>query len=152
MRDRSGHVGSYAHNGDYPPSSHRFFTDLSHYPAEDEGRTVTNMKTHVLVASGFAVLLLSACTASVSVGTPTVPAAEVERQATEALAEGQGAPLAEMPPIECPSDLPGEIGASIVCILGDPAAGNTYDVTITVDSVDGDDIGFDVQVAEQPRE
>jgi hypothetical protein len=110
------------------------------------------MKTHVFVASGFAVLLLSACSASVSVGTPSVPADEVERQAIEALAEGQGVPLADMPPMACPSDLPGEIGASIVCILGDPAVGNTYDVTITVDSVEGDDVGFDVQVAEQPRE
>jgi hypothetical protein len=110
------------------------------------------MKLQAIFAGGLSVLLLSACSASVSVGTPSVPADEVERQAIEALAEGQGVPLADMPPMACPSDLPGEIGASIVCILGDPAVGNTYDVTITVDSVEGDDVGFDVQVAEQPRE
>lgn len=110
------------------------------------------MKLQAIFAGGLSVLVLSACSASVSVGTPSVPADEVERQAIEALAEGQGVPLADMPPMECPSDLPGEIGASIVCILGDPAVGNTYDVTITVDSVEGDDVGFDVQVAEQPRE
>ncbi len=110
------------------------------------------MKLQAFIAGGFAVLVLSACSASVSVGTPTVPADEVERQAIEALAEGQGVPLVDMPPMECPSDLPGEVGASIVCILGDPTAGNTYDVTITVDSVEGDDVGFDVQVADEPRQ
>jgi hypothetical protein len=110
------------------------------------------MKTQALIAGGFAALLLSACSASVSVGSTSVPADEVERQAIEALAEGQGVPLADMPPMACPSDLPGEVGASIVCILGDPAAGNTYDVTITVESVNGDDVAFDIQVADEPRQ
>ena len=110
------------------------------------------MKIQALIAGSFAALLLSACSASVSVGEPSVSAAELERQATEALSESQGVPLADMPPMECPSDLAAEVGASIVCILGDPAAGNTYDVTITIKTVNGDDVDFDVQVADEPRQ
>ncbi len=92
---------------------------------------------------------LTACT--VSVGTPSLSSTEVEEKATAALAESQGIPLEEMPPLECPSDLTAEVGASIVCVIGDPALGNTYDVTITVETVDGEDVGFDVQVADMPR-
>lgn len=87
-----------------------------------------------------------------TVGTPSLSSTEVEEKATAALAEGQGVPLDEMPPIECPSDLPAEVGASIVCVIGDAAVGNTYDVTITVETVEGNDVNFDVQVADEPRE
>lgn len=94
-------------------------------------------------------LLAAACT--VSVGTASIPSSEVEQQATEALAETEGIPIEEMPPIECPSDLRAEVGATIVCVIGDPTVGNTYDVTITVETVDGEDVGFDVRVADVPR-
>lgn len=87
-----------------------------------------------------------------TVGTPSLSATEVEQKATAALAEGQGVPLDEMPPIECPSDLPAEVGASIVCVIGDAAVGNTYDVTITVETVEGDDVSFDIRVADEPNE
>ena len=102
-----------------------------------------------VVGSAIAALMVSACT--VSTGTLSLSADEVEQKATAALAEGQGIPLEEMPPLECPSDLPAEVGASIVCVIGDPAQGNTYDVTITVETVDGDDVGFDIKVADIPR-
>jgi hypothetical protein len=75
----------------------------------------------------------------------------VEEKATAALAEGQGVPLEEMPPLKCPSDLPAEVGASIVCVIGDAAVGNTYNVTITVETVEGDDVSFDIQVADEPN-
>ncbi len=94
-------------------------------------------------------LLLSACT--LTVGTSSLSATEVEQKATAALAEGQGVPLEEMPPLECPSDLPAEVGASIVCVIGDAAVGNTYDVTITVETVEGEDVNFDIQVADEPN-
>lgn len=94
-------------------------------------------------------LLLSACT--LTVGTSSLSATEVEQKATAALAEGQGVPLEEMPPLECPSDLPAEVGASIVCVIGDAAVGNTYDVTITVETVEGEDVTFDIQVADEPN-
>ena len=108
------------------------------------------MKITALVTVPVLTLALSGC--SVSVGTSALSASEVEEQATAALAESQGIPLEEMPPLECPSDLPAEIGASIVCVIGDPAQGNTYDVTITVETVEGEDVGFDIKVADTPRQ
>lgn len=107
------------------------------------------MRKSAIVTGIISAFLLTACT--VSVGTASLSAAEVEEKATAALAEGQGIPLEEMPPLECPSDLTAEVGASIVCVIGDPAVGNTYDVTITVETVEGDDVGFDIQVADQPN-
>jgi hypothetical protein len=108
------------------------------------------MKPLAIASAGLVAVLVSACSASV--GTTSLSATEVEEKATAALAESQGIPLAEMPPLDCPGDLPAEVGASIVCIIGDPAQGNTYDVTITVETVDGEDVGFDIQVADMPRQ
>ena len=103
----------------------------------------------VWAACTAAIALVSAC--SMSVGTPSLSADEVEQQATRSLAEAQGIAPEDMPPLDCPSDLPAEVGASIVCVIGDSTQGNTYDVTITVESVDGDNVGFDISVADQPR-
>lgn len=108
------------------------------------------MNKTMIVSAAVAALLLSAC--SVSVGTSSLSADQVEEKATAALAESQGVPLEEMPPLDCSSDLPAEVGASIVCVIGDPAQGNTYDVTITVETVEGEDVGFDIQVADAPRQ
>lgn len=108
------------------------------------------MKKTMIVSAAVVAVLVSAC--SVSVGTESLSATEVEEKATAALAESQGIPLEEMPPLECPSDLTAEVGASIVCVIGDPAQGNTYDVTITVETVEGEDVGFDIQVADAPRQ
>lgn len=109
-----------------------------------------DMKTSRIVSVACIPLFLAAC--SVSVGTSSLSADEVEQKATAALAESQGIPLEEMPPLECPSDLNAEVGASIVCVIGDPAEGNTYDVTITVENVEGDNVNFDIKVADQPRQ
>ena len=103
----------------------------------------------MMVSAALTALLLAAC--NVSVGTTSLSATEVEQKATAALAESQGIPLEEMPPLECPSDLAAEVGATMVCVIGDPAQGNTYDVTITVETVDGEDVAFDIQVADTPR-
>ena len=103
-----------------------------------------------MVSAAIAALLLTAC--NVSVGTASLSASEVEEKATAALAESQGIPLEEMPPLECPADLAAEVGATMVCVIGDPAQGNTYDVTITVETVDGEDVAFDIQVADVPRQ
>lgn len=104
----------------------------------------------VIVLAIGSTLALGAC--SVSTGSLTLSSSEVEQKATAALAEAQGIPLEEMPPLECPSDMSAEIGASMVCVIGDPTQGNTYDVTITVETVEGTDVGFDIKVADQPRQ
>ena len=108
------------------------------------------MNKSMIVTAALTALFVSAC--SVSVGTASLSSTEVEEKATAALAESQGIPLDEMPPLDCTSDLPAEVGASIVCVIGDPAEGNTYDVTITVETVEGDDVGFDIKVADAPRQ
>jgi len=107
------------------------------------------MKTSLIVSAAITAFLVSAC--SVSVGTSSLSATEVEQKATAALAESQGVPLGDMPPLECPSDLAAEVGASITCVIGDPAQGSTYDVVVTVETVDGEDVAFDIQVADTPR-
>jgi hypothetical protein len=108
------------------------------------------MRTTPWICLSATALFVSACT--ISSGTPMLSATEVEQQATAALAQSEGIPLEEMPPLECPSDLTAEVGATMVCVIGDPAMGNTYDVTITVETVNGEDVGFDIQVADTPRQ
>ena len=53
------------------------------------------------------------------------------------------------PQITCPSDLRAEVGASMVCSI--PLSGKTYDVTVTVTSVEGGKAKFSVVVASAPR-
>jgi hypothetical protein len=49
--------------------------------------------------------------------------------------------------VTCP-DLPGTVGAAIRCTLD--ADGVSYGVTVTVTSVEGADVQFDIQVDDQP--
>jgi hypothetical protein len=44
---------------------------------------------------------------------------------------------------DCPDDLKGEVGKSIVCTA--TRAGETFDVKVTVTSVEGDTINFDIE-------
>lgn len=83
-----------------------------------------------------ALLALAGCTMSLS-----VDADDVETQAADALAPQLG----YTPDISCPDDLKGEVGATLVCELTDDQ-GTTHDATITVTSVDGTDVNFDVNV------
>lgn len=104
-----------------------------------------------LIAATIAIAGLAATACTVTVGTSYLSASEVEQEATASLAASQGVPLDEMPPLECPADLAAEVGATMVCVIGDPAQGNTYDVTITVETVEGEDVSFDIKVADEPR-
>ncbi|WP_034987164.1 DUF4333 domain-containing protein [Corynebacterium jeikeium] len=51
--------------------------------------------------------------------------------------------------IECPSGLKAEEGAKIECKLHD--SGETYSVDVTADKVDGNDVHYNVEVADQPE-
>lgn len=55
------------------------------------------------------------------------------------------------PDIDCEDDLPAEEGAAIVCTLTADGLEGEYDVDITVNSVDGNNVAYDVQVADTPR-
>ena len=51
--------------------------------------------------------------------------------------------------VTCPDDLKGEVGTKEKCELKDGA--DTYGVTVTVTSVDGTDVKFDIKVDDKPE-
>ena len=51
--------------------------------------------------------------------------------------------------LNCPNDLPAVLGTKVTCYLHDGP--DVFDVVVTVTSVDGDNVLFDVDVAPQPR-
>lgn len=96
----------------------------------------------VIVGAGF---VLGACSGEVSIGDETINASELEKQASVALTDKTGQAPAS---IICPSDLKAEVGESEVCELEDQQGG-TYDMTITITSVDGDgNAKFNIQVGD----
>ncbi len=100
----------------------------------------------LLVAA--ASLSLAACSgdASVSVGEPAVPKEKVQTNAQAQLTKVVGQ---KFPPISCPADLKAKLGEKMICTV--TLSGKPYDVTITVTSVNGTDVKYDVKVASTPR-
>lgn len=49
--------------------------------------------------------------------------------------------------VECPEDLEAEVGATMTCLLY--AGEDNIDVDVEVTSVDGDDVNFSIQVADE---
>ncbi|MEV6063059.1 DUF4333 domain-containing protein [Nocardia asteroides] len=95
-----------------------------------------------LVSLGFA-----AAGCSVSIGTDTVDKEKVADQISTQLAAQVGETPDE---VTCPEDLKAEQGATITCTLTEQGA--TYDVKVTVTSVDDDDnVKFDIEVADAPN-
>ena len=88
-------------------------------------------------------LALAACGASTEA--PTLSKDEIATQAKAALEKvvGQTAP-----PIDCPEDIPAEVGGTTTCTMH--ADEGDYAVSVTITSVDGEDVKFDVQVADTP--
>ncbi|SEE75731.1 DUF4333 domain-containing protein [Ruania alba] len=91
-----------------------------------------------------ATLLLAGCSSSTAVSE-----SDLETQTAEELQAmaGEGAPL---PTIDCPDDLDAEVGVTMDCVLSVDGEPDQYQVTLTVTSVDGTDVGWDIQVAETP--
>ncbi len=52
--------------------------------------------------------------------------------------------------VDCPGDLEGALDAEVRCTLV-TKDGQEYGVTLTVTSVEGDNVKFDVQVDDQPQ-
>jgi hypothetical protein len=94
------------------------------------------------IALGALSLLLSTGCSSED---PVIDRDDVAEQASAVLEEQVGQAPDEF---TCPEDLPAEVGASIRCELTE--AGQTYGVTVTTTSVDGDDAQFDVKVDDEP--
>lgn len=95
-------------------------------------------------ALGALPLLLAGC--SFSFGGPgAVPADDVAEQSSEMLGEQVGQAPDDF---TCADDLPAEVDAEIRCELVDGY--ETYGVTITTTSVDGDNVEWDILVDETP--
>lgn len=90
-----------------------------------------------IAITGALLLLLSAC------GAGSVPEEDVEEQVSNVLAETVGQAPDE---VDCPDDLPAEVGAEMRCTL--TADGESIGLTVTVTSVEGNNVNFDVKVDE----
>ncbi len=97
------------------------------------------MKITTICATALLSLSLAAC------GTEVVEQADVEKQASDALA----AEVGQKPKsVDCPGDLDAEKGKSIKCTLTAPDD-SKVDVTVTVASIDGDRARLDVQAGSE---
>ncbi|AWL41390.1 MULTISPECIES: DUF4333 domain-containing protein [Streptomyces] len=87
--------------------------------------------------------LLVGCSASVSIGKsePKLSADELATTVAEKLADTTGRPT---PDITCPEDLRGKVGTATRCTLT-ADDGSTLGVSVTVTSVEGDQINFDIK-------
>lgn len=94
--------------------------------------------------SGVAVAtLLVGCSASVNVekSEPKLSADKLATTVAEKLAATTGQPK---PDITCPEDLTGKVGTTTRCTLT-ASDGSTLGVTVTVSSVEGGKINFDIK-------
>jgi hypothetical protein len=78
-------------------------------------------------------------------GSGAVAADQVEQQINQLVQERAGQPADS---VDCPEDLPAEVGGSIRCTL--TAQGETYGVTATVTSVEGSTANYDIKVDDAP--
>jgi hypothetical protein len=80
-------------------------------------------------------LLLAACG-----GEPAVAATSVQTSAVEQFSQ-----QFQVESVDCPDDLPAEVGAQITCVLVD-GAGDPFEMTVTVTTVDGADVDYDLEL------
>ncbi|MEX1210487.1 MAG: DUF4333 domain-containing protein [Candidatus Nanopelagicales bacterium] len=95
-------------------------------------------------ATAVAGLFLAACSS-----TGTVPASVVADQVRQQLADQFGFSLEEMPKVTCPGELEAVMGALMTCSL--IGTDGTFDVAVTVTSVDGGVASFSIAVADEPN-
>ncbi len=94
--------------------------------------------------------ILSGCGASGSVTvagdrTPSVPQKQLEINARKQLSAAVGR---QAPPISCPGNLAAKVGATLKCSTR--LDGRPYAVRLSVTSVKGTDVRYDVRVARHP--
>ncbi len=93
-----------------------------------------------IIAATTLVLGLAAC------GSNSVPSSDLETVVADQLeAEVGQAPDS----VDCPDELPAEVGAEVRCSL--TAEETTFGLTVTVTSIDGDDVLFDIVVDDAPE-
>lgn len=103
------------------------------------------MRKRQKVASLASLAVLAATVAAC--GEETVEQPELEQQVKEALTAEVGQ---EPKAIRCPGDIAAEVGATTRCVLVGEDDGE-LDVDVRVTSVEGDQVNFDIQVADEVR-
>jgi len=88
-----------------------------------------------------ACLAVAGCSVSIGSSTPTVTEADLERSVAQTLAAQLGQ---ESENVDCPDDLKGEVGAVMECTM--TTDGATRTMTVTVTSVEGEQVDYDVEV------
>jgi len=108
-------------------------------------------KGHVpafIVTVAVGVWLAAGCSASVSIGgTPTVPKHTVETEVATTLARQLNQPV---PKVVCPADLTSKVGTVMYCSLTAQGSTITYPVKVTVDSISGTNVHFNIAVSKTP--
>lgn len=95
----------------------------------------------ILLALVPVVLVAAACSSS-----SAVRQADVETQVVAAI-EGAGVPAGSFT-VACPGDLAGTVGTTMTCSVTTDE--NTSEVLLTVTSVEGDTVNFDIEDAPAP--
>lgn len=90
-------------------------------------------------------VLLALCLvalAACSAGSASVSADDVAAQAEEQF-------TAQFPvdSVDCPEDLPGEVGATVTCVL--VSEGTSFEMTAEVTSVEGSEVDFSLELTEE---
>ena len=76
----------------------------------------------------------------------TVEPDELEPEVTTQLTKLSGGTAPDA--VDCPDELAGRVGATTTCVL--TAGEDRLEVTVTVTSAQGPQVGFDIQVADEP--
>ncbi|WP_040780283.1 DUF4333 domain-containing protein [Nocardia pneumoniae] len=97
------------------------------------------MKIRNLALLSLLAAALTAC--SVSIGTARVAEADLEKSVKDTLTQKAGQ---EPDAIDCPGDLTGKTGTTMRCTL--TAGADNLGVTLTVTSVEGDTVNYDIEV------
>jgi hypothetical protein len=83
-------------------------------------------------------LVLAACGGEAAVAATSVQTAALEQFSQQFQVQS----------VECPEDLPAEVGAQITCVLVD-GAGDAFEMTVTVTTVDDGDVDFDLELTDE---
>lgn len=75
-------------------------------------------------------------------GTGTVSASEVEEEAA-----AQFEQQFQVDSVDCDEDLPGEVGATITCVL--VSEGNAFEMTVTTTEVEDGTVNFDLELTDE---
>lgn len=83
-------------------------------------------------------LALAACGGEAAVAATSVQTSALEQFSQQFQVES----------VDCPEDLPADVGAQITCVLVD-GAGDSFEMTVTVTTVDDGDVNYDLEITDE---